>query len=75
LAKVTKRVHDKDGKFIVMARRSYVILIFTTDLPLSASALNAKSFTPEGFKDTVTAKAMTIDQNHCSGFKNAAQML
>jgi N-ethylmaleimide reductase len=74
LAKVTKRVHDKDGKIYIqlwhVGRMSHPDF-HNGALPLSASALNpnAKSFTPEGFKDTVTAKAMTIeDQNHCSGF-------
>jgi N-ethylmaleimide reductase len=54
--------------------------IFTTRLlPLSASALNpnAKSFTPEGFKDTVTAKAMTIEdiKTTVQDFKMLRQML
>jgi N-ethylmaleimide reductase len=38
---------------------------------------NAKSFTPEGFKDTVTAKAMTIEdiKTTVQDFKMLRQML
>jgi N-ethylmaleimide reductase len=30
-------------------------------LPLSASAINDKAFTPEGFKVTVTPREMTVE--------------
>lgn len=64
--KVTKRVHDKGGKIFIqlwhVGRMSHPDF-HNGALPLSASAINphAKSFTPEGFKDTVTPKAMTIE--------------
>ncbi len=57
--KVTKRVHDAGGKIFIqlwhVGRMSHPDF-HNGELPLSASALNpeAQSFTPEGFKDTVT---------------------
>jgi N-ethylmaleimide reductase len=46
------------------------------ELPLSASAINpdAQAFTPEGFKDTVTPKEMTLEeiQTTVKDFQNAA---
>jgi len=65
--KVTKRVHDKGGKIFIqlwhVGRMSHPDF-HDGDLPVSASAINpnAKSFTPDGFKDTVTPKAMTIEE-------------
>ncbi|AEH02352.1 alkene reductase [Lacinutrix sp. 5H-3-7-4] len=65
--KVTKRVHDKGGKIFIqlwhVGRISHPDF-HDGDLPVSASAINpnAKSFTPDGFKDTVTPKAMTIEE-------------
>ncbi|WP_452232254.1 alkene reductase [Lacinutrix sp. MEBiC02595] len=64
--KVTKRVHDKGGKIFIqlwhVGRMSHPDFHHGA-LPVSASAINpnAKSFTPEGFKDTVTPKEMTIE--------------
>ncbi|WP_452229941.1 alkene reductase [Lacinutrix sp. MEBiC02404] len=64
--KVTKRVHDKGGKIFIqlwhVGRMSHPDF-HNGELPVSASAINpnAKSFTPEGFKDTVTPKEMTIE--------------
>ena len=61
---VTKRVHDKGGKIFIqlwhVGRMSHPDF-HDGELPLSSSALNpnSKSYTPEGFKDTVTPKAMT----------------
>ena len=61
---VTKRVHDKGGKIFIqlwhVGRMSHPDF-HNGELPLSSSALNpnSKSYTPEGFKDTVTPKAMT----------------
>eukprot|EP01093_Parvamoeba_rugata_P006120 TRINITY_DN1943_c0_g1_i2.p1 TRINITY_DN1943_c0_g1~~TRINITY_DN1943_c0_g1_i2.p1 ORF type:complete len:263 (+),score=74.02 TRINITY_DN1943_c0_g1_i2:233-1021(+) len=47
------------------------------ELPLAPSAINpnAKSYTPEGFKDTVTPKAMSIEEikQTVEDFKNAAK--
>lgn len=64
--KVTERVHSKGGKIFIQLW--HVGRISHPDfhdggLPVSASAINpnAKSFTPDGFKDTVTPKAMTIE--------------
>tara|TARA_R110002051_G_scaffold325867_1_gene432613 strand:- start:153200 stop:154303 length:1104 start_codon:yes stop_codon:yes gene_type:complete len=77
--KVTKRVHDKGGKIFIqlwhVGRMSHPDF-HNGELPLSASALNpnAKSFTPEGFKDTVTAKEMTLEEikTTVKDFQNAA---
>lgn len=77
--KVTKRVHDKGGKIFIqlwhVGRMSHPDF-HNGELPLSSSALNpnAKSYTPEGFKETVTPKAMTIAEikQTVIDFKNAA---
>ncbi len=77
--KVTKRVHDKGGKIFIqlwhVGRMSHPDF-HHGELPVSASAINpnSKSFTPEGFKDTVTPKEMTIAdiKRTVSDFKNAA---
>ncbi|MCG9794173.1 alkene reductase [Flavobacterium algicola] len=64
--KVTKRVHDKGGKIFIqlwhVGRVSHPDF-HNGALPVSASAINpnAKSFTYEGFKDTVTPKELTIE--------------
>lgn len=61
---VTKKVHDEDGKIFMqlwhVGRISHPDF-HDGDLPLAPSALNpgVQSYTPEGFKDTVTPKAMT----------------
>ena len=65
--KVTEAVHAKGGKIFCqlwhVGRMSHPDF-HQGELPLSASAINpnSQSFTPEGFKDTVTPKAMTIDE-------------
>ncbi|QVY65742.1 alkene reductase [Polaribacter sp. Q13] len=77
--KVTKRVHDKGGKIFIqlwhVGRISHPDF-HNGELPLSPSAINpnAQSFTPEGFKDTVTPKEMTIEdiKTTVNDFKNAA---
>lgn len=64
--KVTKRVHDKEGKIFIqlwhVGRMSHPDF-HNGALPVSASAINpdSKSFTYDGFKDTVTPKEMTIE--------------
>jgi N-ethylmaleimide reductase len=80
--KVTKAVHDKEGKLFLqlwhVGRMSHPDF-HNGELPLAPSALNPneKSYTPKGFKDTVTPKAMTIDdinqtvQDFRQGAKNA----
>ena len=63
---VTKRVHNKGGKIVIqlwhVGRMSHPDF-HDGELPVSSSALNpnSKSFTPEGFKDTVTPRAMTTE--------------
>ena len=80
--KVTKAVHDKGGKLFLqlwhVGRMSHPDF-HNGELPLAPSAMNPneKSYTPKGFKDTVTPKAMTIDdikqtvQDFQQGAKNA----
>jgi N-ethylmaleimide reductase len=76
---VTKRVHDKGGKIFIqlwhVGRMSHPDF-HNGALPLSASAINPndKSYTPEGFKDTVTPKEMTIEdiKTTVRDFRNAA---
>ncbi|WP_282051274.1 alkene reductase [Maribacter aquivivus] len=77
--KVTTAVHNKGGKIFIqlwhVGRMSHPDF-HDGELPLAPSALNpnAKSYTPEGFKDTVTPKAMTIEdiKQTVEDFKNAA---
>ncbi|WP_321494825.1 alkene reductase [uncultured Desulfobacter sp.] len=65
--KVTTAVHAKAGRIFLqlwhVGRMSHPDF-HNGELPLSASALNpnSKSYTPEGFKDTVTPKEMTIEE-------------
>lgn len=65
--KVTKAVHDKEGKIFLqlwhVGRMSHPDF-HNGELPLSASALNpnSQSYTPKGFKDTLPPKAMTIEE-------------
>jgi len=80
--KVTKAVHDKEGIIFLqlwhVGRMSHPDF-HNGELPLAPSALNPneKSYTPKGFKDTVTPKAMTINdikqtvQDFRQGAKNA----
>ncbi|WP_396634470.1 alkene reductase [Maribacter sp. R86514] len=77
--KVTKSVHDKGGKIFIqlwhVGRMSHPDF-HNGELPLAPSAINpnAQSYTPEGFKDTVTPKAMSIEdiKQTVADFKNAA---
>ena len=77
--KVTKAVHDEGGKIFIQLW--HVGRISHPDfheggLPLAPSAINpkAKSFTPKGFKDTVTPKEMSLPEikKTIQDFKNAA---
>lgn len=78
--KVTKEVHDKGGKIFIqlwhVGRMSHPDF-HNGELPFAPSAINpnAKSYTPEGFKDTVTPKAMSIEEikQTVEDFKNAAK--
>ena len=77
--KVTKRVHDKGGKIFIqlwhVGRMSHPDF-HDGELPLSASAINpeAQAYTADGFKDTVTPKAMTKEEikTTIKDFQNAA---
>jgi N-ethylmaleimide reductase len=77
--KVTKRVHDKGGKIFIqlwhVGRMSHPDF-HDGKLPLSSSAINpnSKSFTHEGFKETVTPKEMTTEdiKRTVKDFQNAA---
>src|SRR4030042_838321 len=65
--KVTKAVYDKGGKIFLqlwhVGRMSHPDF-HGGELPLAPSALNpnSQSFTPQGFKESVVPKAMTIDE-------------
>lgn len=77
---VTKAVHDKGGKIFIqlwhVGRISHPDF-HNGDLPLAPSAINPneKSFTPEGFKETVTPKEMTREEikQTVQDFKNAGK--
>lgn len=77
--KTTAAVHENGG--VIFIQLWHVGRMSHPDfhqgaLPLSASAINpySKSYTPEGFKDTVTPKEMTLEeiQQTVLDFKNAA---
>ncbi len=78
--KVVNRVHKEDGKIFIqlwhVGRMSHPDF-HNGELPLAPSAINpnAKSYTPEGFKDTVTPKEMSINDIKITiqEFKNAAK--
>ncbi|MDU9047720.1 MAG: alkene reductase [Candidatus Electrothrix sp. Rat3] len=78
--KVTSSVHEKGGKIFIqlwhVGRMSHPDF-HNGELPLSASALNpnAESYTPEGFKKTVTPKEMSIEEikETIKDFGNAAK--
>ncbi len=76
---VTDAVHKEDGKIFIqlwhVGRVSHPDF-HNGDLPLAPSALNpnSKSYTPNGFKETVTPKEMTLDDIKITinDFKQAA---
>ncbi|GAB2990571.1 alkene reductase [Cyclobacterium sediminis] len=78
--KVTKAVHDEGGKIFLqlwhVGRISHPDF-HEGNLPLAPSAINpkAKSFTPKGFKDTVTPKEMNLPEikQTIADFKNGAK--
>lgn len=78
--KVTEDVHDAGGRIFIqlwhVGRISHPDF-HNGDLPLAPSAINPEqqSFTQDGFKDTVTPKAMSIKEIHqtIQDFKNAAK--
>lgn len=77
---VTKAVHDNDGHIFIqlwhVGRISHPDF-HNGNQPLAPSAINPneKSYTPEGFKDTVTPKAMTLEdiKQTIQDFKNAGE--
>ncbi|MGV8946063.1 MAG: alkene reductase [Lutibacter sp.] len=78
--KVTEAVHKKGGKIFIqlwhVGRVSHPDF-HHGELPLAPSAINpnSKSFTPQGFKDTVTPKAMSIEdiKTTINDFRQAAK--
>ena len=77
---VTKAVHEEDGHIFIqlwhVGRISHPDF-HNGELPLAPSAINPneKSYTPEGFKETVTPKAMSIEEikQTIEDFKNGAK--
>ncbi len=77
---VTKAVHEAGGKIFIqlwhVGRISHPDF-HNGELPLAPSAVNpnSKAYTPEGFKETVTPKAMTSEEiaQTIQDFKNAAK--
>ncbi|MCM4166344.1 N-ethylmaleimide reductase [Arenibacter antarcticus] len=77
---VTRKVHDQGGKIFVqlwhVGRMSHPDF-HNGELPLAPSAIdpNSQSYTPNGFKDTVTPKEMTNEEIKITveDFKNAAK--
>ncbi|WP_121665339.1 alkene reductase [Mesonia aquimarina] len=78
--KVTKMVHEANGRIFIqlwhVGRMSHPDF-HNGEKPVAPSAINpeAKSFTPDGFKDTVTPKEMTIEdiKRTVQDFANAAK--
>ena len=78
--KVTESVHKAGGKIFIqlwhVGRVSHPDF-HHGNLPLSPSAINpnSKSFTPQGFKDTVTPKEMTLEdiKTTINDFRQAAK--
>src|SRR5690606_31207680 len=78
--KVTQAVHNSDGSIFIqlwhVGRVSHPDF-HGGELPVSASATNpnSKAFTPDGFKDTVTAREMTLEEigNTVEDFKKGAK--
>ena len=81
---VTQKVHEAGGAIFIqlwhVGRISHPDF-HEGNLPLAPSAINPndKSFTPQGFKDTVTPKAMTLEdiqttiQDFAAAAKNAVE--
>lgn len=77
---VTKAVHEENGHIFIqlwhVGRISHPDF-HGGELPLAPSAINPneKSYTPEGFKETVTPKAMSLEEikQTVEDFKNGAK--
>lgn len=64
---VTNAVHSEGGRIFAQLAHSGAVShpdFFDGELPIAPSAINPmlRSFTPEGFKETVTPRAMTSDE-------------
>jgi N-ethylmaleimide reductase len=64
---VTNAVHEEGGRIFAQLAHSGAVShpdFFNGDLPIAPSAVNPqqRSFTPSGFKETVTPRAMTVDE-------------
>lgn len=78
--KITKAVHEKGGKIFIqlwhVGRMSHSDF-HNGELPVAPSAINPndKSYTPQGFKDTVTPRELTIPeiQDIVQDFRHAAK--
>jgi len=78
--KITESVHNAGGKIFIqlwhVGRMSHPDF-HNGELPVAPSAINPndKSYTPQGFKDTVTPRALTIPEikQIVQDFTNAAQ--
>ncbi|MEJ8803686.1 alkene reductase [Pontibacter sp. H249] len=78
--KITDAVHEEGGKIFIqlwhVGRMSHPDF-HNGDLPVAPSAINpeSKAFTPEGFKDTVAPRALTIEEikQIVQDYKAAAQ--
>lgn len=77
---VTKAVHDKGG--LIFSQLGHIGAgahpdLQKGELPVGPSVVNiqSQSFTPEGFKDTVTPREMTVAEIHSTiqDYKKAAQ--
>lgn len=77
---VTRAVHEKEGHIFIQlwhcGRMSHPDF-HDGNLPVAPSAINPKdrSYTAEGFKDTVTPRSLTVDEIHetTNDFKVAAE--
>ncbi|WP_438397095.1 alkene reductase [Caballeronia sp. DA-9] len=68
---VTDAVHAEGGRIFAQLAHSGAVShpdFFDGDLPLAPSAINPglRSFTPGGFKDTVTPRAMSTEEIHAT---------